>query len=111
MEKQDVQNVLSLLKAAYPNSFKGKTEDDFKDQLRLWYLMFQSEPAEEVQAAVVDLIKTREGGYTPTPGEVQKRLSARRNRYEPGPEEREMVLRLARKYEALEGQERRMLLE
>mgnify|MGYP003309739283 CR=1 FL=1 len=25
MEKQDVQNVLSLLKAAYPNSFKGKT--------------------------------------------------------------------------------------
>lgn len=111
MEKQDVQNVLSLLKAAYPSSFKGKTEDDFKDQLRLWYLMFQSVPAEEVQEAVVEIIKARDKDFAPSIGEVQKRLSARRNRYEPGPEEREMVMRLARKYEALEEQERRMLLE
>ena len=109
MTAEDVRNILAILQTAYPSSFKGLSQEELRNTVKLWELVFQAEPVEDVQAAVVDLIKTREGGYTPTPGEVQKRLSARRNRYEPGPEEREMVMRLARKYEALEEQERRML--
>lgn len=109
MEKQDITNILALLKAAYPNSFNGKTADEYKDMARLWYLMFQNENTSEVQAAVVDLIKNRKEGYTPTIGEVQERLRAKQNRYEPGPEEQAMVFKLAAKYEAIEAQERRAL--
>jgi len=99
MTTEDVRNILAILQTAYPSSFKGLSQEELRNTVKLWELVFQAEPVEEVQAAVVDLIKTREGGYTPTPGEVQKRLSARRNRYEPGPEEREMVMRLAAKPE------------
>lgn len=109
MEKQDITNILAMLKAAYPNSYNGKTPDEYRDIAKLWWLMFQNEPAEAVQKAVVELIQTRKKDFAPSIGDVKDRLRARKNSYEPGPEEREMVMRLARKYEALEAEERRML--
>ena len=115
MEKQDIQNILAILKAAYPYSYKDLSEDAYKDTLRLWYMMFQDEKAEDVNMAVKELIKTRKEVFTPAIGEVTEKLNAVKKRsgavvkFVAGPEEMEMLRRLNEKYEQLEQTERRLL--
>lgn len=82
MEKQDIQDILAVLKTAYPSSFKDLSEEAYKDTLRLWFMLLGDEPAEEVKAAVVALVSTRTVGYSPTIGEVKEKLFQLRNPHE-----------------------------
>lgn len=74
MDRVETAKILSVLKAAYPHSFKDLTKRDAESVLDLWAAMFSEEPYEAVSAAVYALIAVRKDGYSPTVGEVKERL-------------------------------------
>lgn len=75
MDRNETMQVLTVLKAAYPHSFKGLSKRDANAMIALWQTMFANEPYEQVGAAVAALISTRKDGFTPTIGEVKERLA------------------------------------
>lgn len=75
MDRNETMQVLTVLKAAYPHSFKGMTKRDAETMIELWQMMFSADSYEMVNAAVAALISTRKEGYTPTIGEVKERLA------------------------------------
>lgn len=74
MTYDETVKVLSVLKAAYPHSFKGMTKRDAEGMITLWETMFKADPYEAVNAAVGALIATRTTGYSPTVGEVKEQM-------------------------------------
>ena len=75
MDRRETMQIFSVLKAAYPHSFKGVGKEDADAMISLWQKMFETETYEQVNAAVAALIATRKEGYTPTIGEVKERLA------------------------------------
>ena len=75
MDRNETVKILTVLKAAYPHSFKGLPRRDAEAMIDLWQKMFETEPYANVNAAVSALIATRKEGFTPTIGEVKERLA------------------------------------
>lgn len=75
MDRNDAMKILTVLKAAYPHSFKGLRQRDAEALIELWQTMFAADPYEQVNAAVAALIATRKEGFTPTIGEVKERMA------------------------------------
>lgn len=76
MTETETLEILAVLKAAFPHSFKGLTKRDAKAMVRLWLRMFAADEYGAVNAAVEALISTRTTGFSPTVGEVKERLRA-----------------------------------
>ncbi len=74
MTREETLQVLSILKAAYPHSYRNMTKLDAEAAVNLWYRQFENEDAAAVGAAVDALIATRKEGYSPTIGEVKEQL-------------------------------------
>lgn len=74
MNRKEVMQILSVLKAAYPHSFKDMTKLDGEALVNLWARQFAEEDPEAVSAAVNALISTRTAGYSPTVGEIKDQL-------------------------------------
>ena len=74
MNNDETLMILSVLKAAYPHSFKDMTKKDGEALVMLWQRMFSQESYKEVNAAISALIATRKEGYSPTIGEVKDQL-------------------------------------
>lgn len=94
MDRNEAIKILTVLKAAYPHSFKnadGKPipQKDAEALIQLWQTMFAAESYEQVNAAVAALISTRKEGYTPTIGEVKERLAFAREQASGGISEQE----------------------
>lgn len=77
MDRVEAAKVLSVLKAAYPNSFRNMSTADVDTTIALWAKMFANESYEDVSNAVYALIETREAGYSPTIGEVKGKMGGR----------------------------------
>lgn len=76
MTREETIKILTVLKTAYPHSFKELTRRDAENMIDLWAVMFASESYEEVNAAVGALISTRTVGFSPTVGEVKEKLQS-----------------------------------
>lgn len=76
MTRDETLKILSVLKAAFPHSYKDMTKRDANAMVDLWTMAFSGEPYEVVNAAVVALIVTRTTGFSPTIGEVKAKLAA-----------------------------------
>lgn len=74
MNRKEVTQILSVLKAAYPHSFKDMTKLDGEALVNLWTRQFAEEDPAAVSAAVNALISTRTTGYSPTVGEIKEQL-------------------------------------
>ena len=74
MTTEEIRTVLAVLKRAYPSSFKDMTDEDARETVKLWKMMFEHEDVAMVNAAVVALISTRTVGYTPVIGEICQKL-------------------------------------
>lgn len=74
MNRQETGELMAILKAAYPHSFKDITFEDGVAMLNLWTQMFADDDPAEVSAAVKALISTRSAGYSPTIGEVKEQM-------------------------------------
>lgn len=70
MTREETLAVMTALKAAYPNFYKGMSPRDANDAVSLWGSMFD-EPVELVLAAVKAVIAVDERGFAPSIGAVK----------------------------------------
>ena len=79
MNREQVLQMLSILKAAYPHSFQKLGKRDADSLVALWERQFSEEEPQAVSAAIDSLIATRPVGYSPTIGEIKEQLHRLRN--------------------------------
>lgn len=71
MTRDDTLDLLSILKAAYPNFYRDMTRKDADHVVSLWSEMFKDEPAELVALAVKAHIATDKKGFPPHIGAIK----------------------------------------
>lgn len=72
MTRQEAIQLLSILKAAYPNSYKGMTKDEANGTINIWATQFNNMPYNVVIIAVNKLISTNT--FPPSIGEVKEKI-------------------------------------
>lgn len=72
MTKTETAQILAILKAAYPNSYKNLTTEDVKATVNVWAAQFANMPVAVVMVAVNKLISTNV--FPPTITEVKERI-------------------------------------
>lgn len=68
MTLQDITMILSVLKASYPNAFKGQTENEAIIMRNLWFSQFKNVSADAMNKAIQTHIN--QSKYMPTIAEV-----------------------------------------
>lgn len=74
MDKQETYQILALLQANYPDSFRGMSKEAANMKIELWANMFSEEPLEAVKAAAIAYMATDTGKYMPTTGQLKDML-------------------------------------
>lgn len=72
MTRDETIKLLAILKAAYPNSYRGMTKEEANGTVAVWATQFASMPAEVVMIAVNKLISTNT--FPPSIGEVKEKI-------------------------------------
>jgi hypothetical protein len=72
MTLQDITMILSVLKASYPNAFKGQTENEAIIMRNLWFSQFKNVSADAMNKAIQTHIN--QSKYMPTIAEVRDLL-------------------------------------
>lgn len=74
MKKTEVAQLLSLIEAEYPQSFRGLSEEQRNLKLGLWEKEFENDDAMVVYAAVRTLMRSgRE--FAPTSGQIREKMT------------------------------------
>lgn len=74
MNRKETISIMKILKAAYPNFYRGMSMQDAQEIIDLWYDMFKNEPVGIVGAAVKAVIESDEQGYPPHIGAVKSKI-------------------------------------
>lgn len=74
MTQNETIDLLSVLKAAYPNFYKNMTRKDADRVIALWSEMFKDEPGEIVALAVKRHIATDTKGFPPHIGAIKESI-------------------------------------
>ena len=72
MTQKEATQILAILKAAYPNSYRGMSKEEAIGTVNVWATQFMSIPAPIVMIAVNKLISTNT--FPPSIGEVKERI-------------------------------------
>jgi hypothetical protein len=72
MTQKEATQILAILKAAYPNSYKNMTKDEAIGTVNVWAVQFAEMPAKVVMIAVQKLISTNT--FPPAIGEVKEKI-------------------------------------
>ena len=72
MTQKEATQILAILKAAYPNSYKGMTKEEAIGTVNVWATQFINMPASVVMIAVNKLISTNT--FPPSIGEVKEKI-------------------------------------
>ena len=72
MTRDDAIKILSILKAAYPSSYKGMTKEEANGTISVWAAQFSTIPASVIYIAINKLIGTNQ--FPPTISEVKDKL-------------------------------------
>lgn len=72
MTRDETIKLLAILKAAYPNSYRGMTKDEANGTVNIWASQFASIPANVVMIAVNKLIST--STFPPSIVEVKQKV-------------------------------------
>lgn len=75
MNKQEMAQVMAILKAAYPAYYAKISKEDAIVAVNLWTDMFSEEDAAVVVAAVKALIATKTDSFPPGIGAVKERIA------------------------------------
>lgn len=74
MKKTEIAQLLSLIEAEYPQSFRGLSEEQRNLKLGLWEKEFENDEAMVVYAAVRTLMRSgRE--FAPTSGQIREKMT------------------------------------
>ena len=74
MTKKEALQVLAILKAAYPSSYRDMTKEDAQGTVSVWAMQFSDMPAEIVVMAIQKLIATNK--FPPTVAEVKEKIKS-----------------------------------
>ena len=74
MTRKDTLQVLSILRTAYPNFYRGMAKDELEGIVSLWESMFADDPPELVAAAVKAFIATDSKGFPPVIGVIKEKM-------------------------------------
>lgn len=72
MTREETIKLLSILKAAYPNSYKGMTKEEANGTIAVWSMQFANIPANIVLIALNKLIST--SPFPPAISDVKSKL-------------------------------------
>lgn len=72
MNREETAAIMSILQAAYPHFYKGKTAEEMATALDLWAMMFVDDSAKLVTEAVKALLTTLK--YPPTIADVKEKI-------------------------------------
>ena len=72
MTRDETTKVLALLKAAYPNSYKGMTKEEAMGTISIWTMQFESVPVDIMLMAINRLISNKP--FPPAISEVKLEL-------------------------------------
>lgn len=73
MTKKEAAQILAILKAAYPNSYKNMTVEEANGTATVWSIQFAKFPVKLVYIAVNKWISTNQ--FPPSISEVKKQIS------------------------------------
>lgn len=74
MTREETLKIFAVMKANYPNFYKGMTRTDAEAQVALWCEMFADETYQLVGAALKSYIATDETGYPPNVGKIKANI-------------------------------------
>ena len=74
MTREETIKVLAVLKAAYPNFYRGMKADELNGIVNLWASQFESDSYQTVGAAVQAHIATDTKGYPPHIGAIKEAI-------------------------------------
>lgn len=74
MDRLETADILSVLKAAYPQFYNGLNRTEANKIVDLWAEMFRDEPAAVVAVAVKSMIASRTNTFPPNIGEVKAQI-------------------------------------
>lgn len=72
MTQKEATQILAILKAAYPNSYRGMTKEEAIGTVNVWATQFINIPVDVVMIAVNKLISTNT--FPPSIGEVKEKI-------------------------------------
>lgn len=72
MTQKEATQILAILKAAYPNSYRGMSKEEAIGTVNVWATQFVNIPASVVMIAINKLISTNT--FPPSIGEVKERI-------------------------------------
>lgn len=74
MTRAETIKILSVLRGAYPQFYRGIEKNEAEDTVNLWASMFADEPYQIVSAAVKALIVSNDSGFPPVIGQVKAKI-------------------------------------
>lgn len=74
MERTDVLAVMSVLRGAYPQFYRGIDKREAEDTVNLWADLFSRDNPALVLAAVKSFIEADSKGFPPVPGQIKEKL-------------------------------------
>lgn len=74
MNRDEAIKILSILKAAYPNSYKGMTKEEANGTITVWTMQFADIPANIVFIAVNQIIS--KSPFPPAISEVRQKIQS-----------------------------------
>lgn len=87
MTKRDVAELMTVLQANYPDSFKGQSDAVVGAKVALWYDMFKNHPKEIVHAAAVAFMATDTKGFMPNVGQINEQIQRMNRKDDRTPDE------------------------
>ena len=80
MTKREVAQLMTILQANYPDSFRGQSDAVVAAKVTLWYEFFGNYPAEVVVAAAKAFMATDTKGFMPNVGQIAEQIQRLRER-------------------------------
>jgi len=74
LTRDDTVKVMSVLRGAYPQFYRGISKQEALDTLNLWTSLFSDDDPALVAAAVKSFVEADEKGFPPTPGQIKGKL-------------------------------------
>lgn len=74
MTKREVAELITILQANYPDTFKGLPEEAVGARVVLWYDFFREYPKEIVYAAAKSFMATDTKGFMPNVGQINEHI-------------------------------------
>lgn len=75
MTKEDVGKMLYMIRAAYPNQFKGYNDRQMQDLFDVWYMVFEDKNPGEAFKGLKIFLNSDTKGFVPSPGQIVNCMS------------------------------------